>query len=301
MSYYITKILFILQKIVWRFRYACSTQNINVSPNSISIIVVGRNDNYGGDFSLRLKTTIDWNLKQLPGAELIYIEWNKIAEKESDCLWIEKRYPNSKCYTVSNQVHQSINANSKMPVMEYFAKNMGIQKATNDWILMINADCLIGNDTLKNIKKLSKKYVYGTHYVSFNWDGLTITNNHLSNKAKYTFAFPAWPTLESVVGNFILTHKSNWLYATGYDESLTNVRAGVDANGLNQLLHLGLKPMVIGHHYHLDHPESMIHGANDTHGIHSFKNIPYKNKSNWGFNNVSLKKISERIWDLEKI
>ena len=98
MKYYFTKILFILQKLVWRLRYICSTKNINVLPSNISIIVVGRNDNYGGDFSLRLKTTIDWNLKQLPGAELIYVEWNKIPEKESDCLWIEKSRLFGRCF-----------------------------------------------------------------------------------------------------------------------------------------------------------------------------------------------------------
>lgn len=301
MKYYLTKISFLVQRLLWKMKYLFSEKTIAVDPSSISIIVVGRNDNYGGDFSNRLKTSMDWNLKLLPGAELIYVEWNKIADKESDCVWIEKRYPRAKCFSVSHEIHQHINSNPKMPVMEYFAKNIGMRKASGDWLLMVNADCLIGEDCLIPLKTLSKKYVYGTHYVSFIWDGKTITSAHLKNNKTYTVVFPSPKNMGSVVGNFVLTHKDNWMMAGGYDERLTNVRAGVDTNGLNQLLHLGLKPMVLGTHYHLDHPESIVHGANATHGNHAFNNIPYKNKEDWGFQSQTFNQLSERIWQLEKI
>lgn len=277
------------------------TKTEPVDPKNISIIVVGRNDNYGGDFSLRLKTTIDWNLKQLPGAELIYVEWNRIENRESDCSWIAKRYPNAKCYSVSNVIHQSITNNPKMPVMEYFAKNIGMRKASRDWLLMINADCLIGNDVLKNIHKLNRNYVYATNYVSFKWDEKPITTTQIMDRKRYTVTFPGAPNITAAVGNFVLCHKSKWMEATGYDETLTNVRAGVDSNGLNQLFFMGLKPAIIGTHYHLDHAESIIHGANATHGKHAFDNIPYKNKPNWGFHDKQFNQISERIWHLEKI
>lgn len=270
--------------------------------NSISVIVVGRNDNYSGDFSKRLQTTLDWNLKHLPNPEFIYVEWNPIKEKPSDCEWIVKRYTNAKCYIVPNEIHQKISAYpDTMPVMEYFAKNLGIRKATNEWILILNADVFMGNDVIKNIIRLNKNTVYGTHYVSIKWDGEAINHEHQKNKKLIVTAFSASKDLGSVVGNFILTHKENWLKATGYDESLNNVRAGVDCNGLEQLLSLGLKPMVLGHHFHIDHPESIIHGGNDSHGKHSFNNNPYKNPDDWGFINYPLKQIAERIWELQPI
>jgi hypothetical protein len=217
MNYYLTKMSFIVQRLIWKLRLLLSDKMMSVSPDSISIIVVGRNDNYGGDFSARLKTTFDWNLKQLPGAELIYVEWNRIAEKESDCVWIEKRYPDAKCFTVSNDIHKSITENPKMPVMEYFAKNIGIRHASRDWLLLINADCLIGNDIVENMGVLNKKFVYGSHYVSFKWDQKPINNEHLTNKKNYVVAFPAPNDMGSVVGNFVMTHRDNWINATGYD------------------------------------------------------------------------------------
>lgn len=269
--------------------------------DSISLVVVGRNDNYGGDFSKCLQVTLDWNYAHLPNAELIYVEWNLLKDRPSDCAWIAERYKNSKCFIVPEEIHNSICQNPKMPMMEYFAKNMGIRKATNEWILMVNADVFIGNDVINNMQKLNRDTVYATHYVSIKWDKKPLADYHQEDKKNVVIAFPAPRNPDSVVGNFILTGKKNWLNATGYDEKLNNVRAGVDGNGLDQLLHLGLKKKVLGHHYHLDHPESIIHGNNETHGYHHFNNIPYKNPDDWGLINYPLKQISDRIWELQKI
>ena len=200
--------------------------------NSISVVVVGRNDNYGGDFTERLRTTLDWNLSILPNPELIYIEWNQIPNKPSDCDWIVERFKNAKCYIVPKEIHDTITANPKMPVMEYFGKNVGIRKATNDWILLINSDILIGLDVVNNMKKgLNKRYVYGTHYNNVKWHNKSIDTEWIRKKDIILNSFSANMILQSVVGNFVLTHKSNWIESTGYDETLNNVRAGVDENG----------------------------------------------------------------------
>jgi len=270
--------------------------------NSISVVVVGRNDNYGGDFSERLRTILDWNLSILPNPELIYVEWNQVENRTSDCDWITKRYKNTKCYIVPKKIHDTITTNNKMPVMEYFGKNVGIRKATNDWILLLNADILLDLKTIKDIKKgLSSKYVYGTHYNNIKWNKELISSDFLSNKDIVLNYFPANKILQSVVGNMILTHKNNWFLGTGYDERLTNVRAGVDENGKNNLLAKGIKPMLIGNHYHLDHAESMIYGRNDTHGFNKFNNLPYTNNNNWGLFDLKETLIKEKIWKLEKI
>jgi hypothetical protein len=94
--------------------------------------------------------------------------------------------------------------------------------------------------------------------------------------------------------------------ATGYDESLRNSRAGVDANGVDQLLSLGLKQKVIGHHLHFDHPESITRNANqESHGdmkvLASLGNVPYKNPSNWGMEDYKLKEVSKNVWELQRI
>lgn len=301
--------------LAWRFRYLNEMKQKALwyckrvfdfrkkeKVSSFTIIVVGRNDNYGGDFSKRLEVTLDWNLKNIPNAELIYIEWNQIPDRPSDCEWVASRYSNARCYIVPNEIHKNIAAQpEKMPVMEYFAKNIGIRRTKNDWVLMVNADVCIGLDVVSRLKYLNKNTIYGTHYINLKWDKNTINKQYLENKKNWLSSFPSPLNMCSVVGNLIITHRQNWINATGYDENLNNVRIGVDRNGLNQLLYMGLKKRVLGSHFHLDHPESIIHGSNETHGEHNFGNIPYQNNSSWGFFGIKEKVIGERIWQFEKI
>lgn len=293
-----------LKRIKWKLKYRFQHQ-ANEEVNGVSMIVVGRNDNYGGDFTDRLKATIDWNYSHLPNCELIYIEWNQIADRPSDTPWISERYPNSKCFIVPNEIHNDIAANPKMPMMEYFAKNLGIKEASNDWIAMINADVFLAPEVFSNLKKLNKRYVYGTHYKNLIWHGETINEALISDPKRIKNEF-ATGRLEAVVGNFVMTHKDNWLKATGYDESLNDIRLGVDRNGLKQLFYQGVQPMVIGTHYHLDHNESTINSRNNpTHGnayrIDKSLNIPYKNPDNWGLQHYAKQEIAKNIWQLQKI
>lgn len=269
--------------------------------DAVSVVVVGRNDNYGGDFSERLKTTLDWNLAHLPNPELIYIEWNHVPDRSSDCEWIVQRYKNAKCYIIPKPIHETITNNPKMPVMEYFGKNVGVRRASNEWILLINADILLGKDVIRRIKRgLSRKFVYGTHYNNIKWQGEIIREPFFQNRNIIINSFSANRKLASVVGNMILAHKNNWLKGTGYDENLKDVRAGVDENGKNNMLYYGARPMVLGNHYHLDHNESIIHGRNDTHGFNHFNNIPYQNMPNWGLIDLKEIQVNENIWRLEK-
>lgn len=294
-----------LKRLKWELKRAFQHTNLE-TVSKFSMVVVGRNDNYGGDFSERLKATIDWNYNHVPGCELIYVEWNRIEDRPSDTEWISKRYPNSKCFIVPNSIHQVYSTNPKIPMMEYFAKNMGIREASNDWVFLINADVFLGLNTFKNMTRLSKDYVYGTHYKNINWDGGPITEKYINDPKHTINLFSTNKSLNAVVGNFLLTHKNNWALAGGYDESLTNHRLGVDDNGMLQLLNKGLKTMVLGDHYHLDHNESRIKGINTTTHGHAtttsgFNNVPYQNPPDWGLQKFEKVQKSENVWELKEI
>lgn len=293
-----------LKRLKWVLKYKFG-HKATEEVDRFSMIVVGRNDNYGGDFTDRLKATMDWNYKHLPNCELIYIEWNAIEDRATDTDWIAERYPNSKCFIVPQSIHDKIAASKKMPMMEYYAKNLGIREASNDWLVMINADVFLGPEVFPKMRTLSKEYVYGTHYKNIVWHGEPITQELIDDKARVKNIF-CTNRLEAVVGNFVLTHRDNWLKATGYDETLNDIRLGVDRNGLMQLFHDGLKPMVIGMHYHLDHNESAINSRdNATHGnayrIENSLNIPYNNPDDWGFVKYPKKQVGNNIWQLQEI
>jgi hypothetical protein len=294
-----------LKRLKWKLRLKF-LHSASHEIDKFSMVVVGRNDNYGGDFSDRLKATIDWNYNHLPNCELIYVEWNSIEDRPSDTGWISERYPNSKCFIVPNSIHQDYCSNPKLPMMEYFAKNMGVREASNEWVFVVNADVFLGLNTIKNMGRLNKDYVYASHYKNVNWPGGALTDKYI-NDPQYTInLFSTNTKRKAVVGNFVLMHRDKWLLATGYDENLKDTRLGVDNNGMQNILAKGVKPMVIGDHYHLDHNESAIKGgANITHGnqsvIESQSNIPYTNKPNWGLKDYPRKQVSERVWELQKI
>lgn len=295
----------LFHRVKWRFKLFFASGK-NVTTDKITIIVVGRNDNYGGDFSLRLRTTMDWNMRHLPGAELIYVEWNPLADRPSDCEWIAARYQHARCFKVPADIHLQIAAlPTKMPVMEYFAKNLGIRNATREYIALVNADVFLAPDSIQRMKYLDPSTIYGTHYNSIRWDNQPLSDFHITNPRIITFKFPVKNDIRAVSGNFILTHKKNWIAATGYDERLNDVRAGVDSNGVMQLLSFGLKQQVLGNHFHLDHPESIVNQSNDTHGSQSIvkyhSNIPYKNNPDWGLISYPVYQTGNNIWELQKI
>ena len=51
----------------------------------ISIILVGRNDNYGGNFEDRLFSTLDYNSRALSERgiehEIVFVEWNPVPDE----------------------------------------------------------------------------------------------------------------------------------------------------------------------------------------------------------------------------
>lgn len=274
-----------------------------VPVDKLSMVVVGRNDNYGGDFSARVRATVEWHMKNIPNLELIYVEWNQLTDKPSDAEFFAKTYENSKSFIVPNNIHKLYNSTSKIPMMEYHAKNMGIRESSNDWVFLVNADVFLGLNAIENLKNLNPDTVYGTHYVNIEWDGKALSDKYMKDP-QYTLAkFSTNRVLGAVVGNFILTHKKNWLQATGYDESKTDIRDGMDVNGMDQLLYFGAKTLILGDHYHLDHKESRIYGYNDTHGVSDARraiiekqNIPYKNPDDWGLQGFQKEQLAPRLW-----
>ncbi len=154
----------------------------------LSIILVGRNDNYGGDFIKRLQTSLDWNTRLLEEwkipTEIIIVNWNPVPENkpfEQLITFVENRkYVSCKIISVSPEIHQHFvnpELRQTVPVFEFIAKNAGIRRATGEYILCINADILIHPDVIKFIaaRKINTDSYYRTNRFDFN--GKTATNS----------------------------------------------------------------------------------------------------------------------------
>ena len=147
----------------------------------LSIVIVVRNDNYGGDFTHRFQTSLNSlneNVQQtgVP-TELILVNYNPLENETSFVNlinWPKKnRFLSLKMITVAKEVHETILNDSvnrrKLPVLEFIAKNVGIRQATAPFVLSTNADILLDIRFFQwlNSKPLQKGYYYRSNRFDF--------------------------------------------------------------------------------------------------------------------------------------
>lgn len=119
----------------------------------ISIVVTARNDNYGGfleerihTFSKILASNAENNKLQ---TELIFVEYNPPEDKIlfSQSLKLPTNdYFHIRYIVVPRSFHLQFSTNTKIPLLEYIAKNIGIRRSRGEYILVGNPDVIIPNE-----------------------------------------------------------------------------------------------------------------------------------------------------------
>lgn len=136
----------------------------------LSIVMVGRNDNYGGDFAQRLSLSVHTTFRHLTNckieAEVIFVNYNPLPSPpiEAFITWPSST-PLVKMVliTVDHDIHATLVAEGKrkdVPVLEYMAKNVGIRRATGQFILCMNPDILLPTEFFGMIDSLIKNRYY---------------------------------------------------------------------------------------------------------------------------------------------
>ena len=122
----------------------------------LSVVIVGRNDDYGVDFMARLNTfvrSLDRQVKNHPRlVELIVVEWNPLPDRQPLAEVLTK--VNNLCVriiTVPNAVHEQIGHTS--PVLEYYGKNVGIRRARGRFVLTTNPDIIFTDHLINEIAR----------------------------------------------------------------------------------------------------------------------------------------------------
>lgn len=143
----------------------------------LSFVLVGRNDNYGGDFKSRLQRCILSLFDQLNSnkiaSEIIFVNYNPLPDNaiSNFILWPKSNeFITIKIITVANHIHQNFINNHQVkdvPVLEYPAKNAGIRRANGDFIVAMNPDIIFDNSFFKDIKNLKKTHYYRSNRFDF--------------------------------------------------------------------------------------------------------------------------------------
>ena len=161
----------------------------------LSIVAASRNDNHGNNLDERTNLFIKSlaeNCKkfQIP-SELILVEWNQIPNSKtlSDRLdLISNNYLKLKIITVSEDHHLKFPNSDRLQFFQMIAKNVGIRRASGDFILATNIDVIINQKIYEFIsqKKLKKKVIYrcDRHCINYDYSG-NITDEYLDQHTNF--------------------------------------------------------------------------------------------------------------------
>jgi hypothetical protein len=230
----------------------------------LSIVLVGRNDDFGGDFNGRMFAAAEFNHRNLEAAgilhEYILVEWNPIPSKPylaelvgRRCPWWQRRY------VVDPEWQTRLSVNPKLVFMEFFAKNVGIRRARGEFVLTTNTDIWLSRDVVRVLPRLGPGTLYRAIRVDLRrevgYEGMT--HEILEHPESFLRSNVLTPDYYSnASGDFLLLDGQTFRALGGFNEVFRRAKIHKDANFCAHARHRGLPVDVIGQVYHLDHESS---------------------------------------------
>lgn len=275
------------------------------APLFLSIVITARHDNYGGDFRERIATPLHFNYEKLSERgipyEVILVEWNPVEGRPLLCEMLEKELPDVasavlRTIVVASQYQTAMTQNPRVPYLEYVAKNVGIRRASAPFVLVTNADILLGREVVDALatRRLEPATMYraprydiklGVDQSGLRWPAL----EDPANQVRRPDLKP--PLLASAAGDFVLSDRDTFHRLRGFNEVYRAARAGVDLNFMVKVHGAGIPIVEIGGPvYHVNHVGSMrvskaLHNRADSPwgdlDWHSDR-ITYNNPEGWG-------------------
>jgi len=135
----------------------------------LSVVVVTRNDDHGGDPLKRLQAfvnTFDAQCRRTGlDAELIVVEWNPPADRPR--LYTLIRVPAACAFAVRfvevpSELHARLSHAEALPLFQMIGKNVGIRRARGRFVLSTNIDIIFSNELVEYLAsgKLASGYRY---------------------------------------------------------------------------------------------------------------------------------------------
>jgi hypothetical protein len=239
---------------------------------TLSVVLTGRNDGHGNDFCARFFRTLRFNAQQLAARnishEFVFVEWAPPVDRPRLRDLIREEAPEVDARTlrwisVDPRYQAVLTQNPRLRYLEFIAKNVGIRRASGDFVLTTNCDVLLSRHvldmlhssrlqprTLYRARRFDLKQDLGT--ADLQWPVLEDPVN-LELKAK-----PLRPPLFSGgTGDFLLLDRGSCHRVRGFNEVYRVAKIAVDRNFLVKVLSSGLAIVDIGGPvYHINHEGS---------------------------------------------
>jgi predicted O-methyltransferase YrrM/tetratricopeptide (TPR) repeat protein len=281
----------------------------------LEIVLSGRNDDYGGeDFHERMLIVAAFNHARLTEAGVPHrftlVEWNPPEGKVPLIDRLRERLPWwHRSWVVSRAWHQWYQENPRLQFMEFFAKNVGIRRATGDWILTTNSDVFLGREIVARLAegRLTPGTLYRASRLDLDramprdgvsWDRLEAPE-HLLRRFD-----PEPPYMNEAAGDFLLLDRDSYHHVGGFNERVRFTKIHKDGQFCVQAHHHGLAIEWMGPVYHIDHDGSFINTKHtyqagyadapfgpDWDGLQ-----PFWNREDWGVRPAVEEPYGATIW-----
>jgi hypothetical protein len=278
----------------------------------LSIVLVGRNDDFGGDFNGRMFAAAEFNHQNLEAAgiphEYILVEWNPMPGKPYLAELVGRRLPWwHRRYVVDPAWHRRLSVNPKLVFMEFFAKNVGIRRAGGRFVLTTNTDIWLSREVVRTLPRLRPGTLYRTIRADLKrevgYDDMTYEIlEHPESFLRSNVLTRGYYSNAS--GDFLLLDGATYRELGGFNEVFRHAKIHKDSNFCVHARHHSVPVEVIGQVYHLDHESSWnnvmhVYLAN---AAESHVGPPdwdweraYENPSSWGLGDAVERSIGDGI------
>lgn len=271
----------------------------------LSIVLTGRNDNFGGDFTERFLRALRFNHHHLAAAgvahEFVLVEWSPIPGKPYLATVVEDACPGMVpdhlvSYVVDPAYHEALSLNPRLAFQEFIAKNVGVRRCRGEFALTTNTDIYLGRDLITALARrgLESGTLYrtpridlrnGIDVVDFAWDVLEDPRNvEVVNEIRP-------PCFTNASGDFLLLDRDTYGRLGGFNEVYRVAKIHIDGNfcvkahasGVRvvdlgcPVYHVGIGTLYAHHPKYQRRPELAPWGD-----IRWKSNVIYANPPGWG-------------------
>jgi FkbM family methyltransferase len=210
----------------------------------LSIVLTGRNDDFGSDFNDRLFRAFEFNHRQLAARgithEFVFIEWSPIQGKPLLAEILADRYSELVSHVLTSYVadaayHDAFSLNPRLQFQEFIAKNIGIRRARGSFILTTNTDVYLGREVLDFLaqRALEPGVLYRVPRIDLK-DGIdsdALDWPVLEDERNYdTVNSIQPPCFTNASGDFLLLDRDSYLMLRGFNEVYRVAKIHMDGN-----------------------------------------------------------------------
>jgi hypothetical protein len=286
----------------------------------LSLVLTGRNDNFGGDFNERLFAAVAYNHHRLAAAgvnyELVFVEWRPVPGRPLLADLLREHVPELgsrlTTYEVDERYHDAFSQNPRLQFHEFIAKNVGIRRAVGSYLLATNTDiylshdlvCLIARQTLRPMVLYRATRVdlkSGLDTTNLDEDVLADGRNHAAvNNIRPPF-------FTNASGDFLLLDRYSFQALKGFNEVFRAAKLLVDANFCYHAAAQGLLLVDTGLPvYHFGEGTFQTQRAQYKNtpggapwGGHWRKEVLYDNPASWGLRDAPMSACGRGHFRLE--